>query len=444
MKRNALYLTLILPAAVFVMTSTALYASGEPESSNSAPAVVRLVSERGSHTEAWKSLMAAFQEKSGIKLELTQYPYANYFNQLMLSFTSGKSEFDVPYISLLWYPALAKAGYIQPVNELVDQEPGLKSDMPGLSTAVMDGKYYMVPYMNEVGGVVYRADLFNDPKEKQAFRAKYGYDLAPPTNLKSYRDIAEFFYRPPNLYGVTLMGRKSIFLATHFTNRLWAEGGTVLDASMHPAFNSAVGVEAVNEVKDMFRFASPASRTYDFQEALNEFSQGKSAMVEVWTTSMFYFNDEKSSKVAGNAAFVGFPRPAGQENAMRPRLFISWGFSVSAKAQNKTAALDWIKYATEDNNFASAAPIGTIPTRLSALKNPKLIAELPWIPAFREALATCVPTPIAPLIPEGPTIIGQYIATAVSQVITGSASAEEALNGAAAETDRLLKEHGYY
>jgi ABC-type glycerol-3-phosphate transport system substrate-binding protein len=48
----------------------------------------------------------------------------------------------------------------------------------------------------------YRKDLFGDPAEKEAFKAKYGYDLAPPETWKQYYDIAEFFTRPDkNLWG---------------------------------------------------------------------------------------------------------------------------------------------------------------------------------------------------------------------------------------------------
>ena len=32
----------------------------------------------------------------------------------------------------------------------------------------------------------YRMDLFSDPKEKEAFKAKYGYDLALPKTWKQY------------------------------------------------------------------------------------------------------------------------------------------------------------------------------------------------------------------------------------------------------------------
>ena len=45
-------------------------------------------------------------------------------------------------------------------------------------------------------GWSYRKDWFEDPKEKEAFKAKYGYDLDVPKTYKELRDIAEFFYRP--------------------------------------------------------------------------------------------------------------------------------------------------------------------------------------------------------------------------------------------------------
>ena len=44
-----------------------------------------------------------------------------------------------------------------------------------------------------------------DPKEMEAFKAKYGYDLAVPKDFKQLLDIAEFFTRlPENKYGVAL------------------------------------------------------------------------------------------------------------------------------------------------------------------------------------------------------------------------------------------------
>ena len=39
----------------------------------------------------------------------------------------------------------------------------------------------------------YRKDLFDDPDNQAAFKAKYGYDLAPPKNYQQFGDIACFF-----------------------------------------------------------------------------------------------------------------------------------------------------------------------------------------------------------------------------------------------------------
>ncbi|MDY7026969.1 MAG: extracellular solute-binding protein [Spirochaetota bacterium] len=445
--RKNLSKMLLVGVIMLLLAPYSLFAGGEQEaqaSDEEAPAVVRLVSERGSHTEAWKTRMEGFEAETGINLELTQHPYANYFDQLMLNFTGGQSGFDVPYVSMLWYPALAKAGYIQPLNEIVEANPELADDMPGLVNASIDGKLYFIPYMNEVGGVVYRTDLFNDPVERKNFKAKYGYDLMPPKTLEQYRDIAEFFHRPPELYGVTLMGKRSIFLATHFMNRLWARGGNLLGDDMQPIFDSEIGITALKEAKDMFAFANTAALSYDFQEALTEFKMGKSAMAELWTTAMFHVSDPESSQVVGNASFVGFPKPADAQNEKRPRLYISWGFAVASDAENKEAAIDWIEYAIGDKQLAEASPTGNIPTRLSALEDRVLLEELPWLEPFQEALGSCIPTPIVPLIPEGMTMVNQFIAPAVSEYLTGNMSAEAALQEAAQKTHDLLKENGYY
>ena len=39
----------------------------------------------------------------------------------------------------------------------------------------------------------YRKDLFENKDEQAAFKAKFGYDLAPPKTWAQYKDIAEFF-----------------------------------------------------------------------------------------------------------------------------------------------------------------------------------------------------------------------------------------------------------
>ncbi len=58
------------------------------------------------------------------------------------------------------------------------------------------GKYWSIPAEGDAVGWSYRKDWFEDPKEMEAFKAKYGYDLALPKTWAEMRDIAEFFHRP--------------------------------------------------------------------------------------------------------------------------------------------------------------------------------------------------------------------------------------------------------
>ena len=54
---------------------------------------------------------------------------------------------------------------------------------------------------------LYRKDLFEDPAVKEAFKAKYGRDLAPAKTHAEYRDIAEFFTewgKDKELWGTTV------------------------------------------------------------------------------------------------------------------------------------------------------------------------------------------------------------------------------------------------
>src|SRR5260370_24287751 len=74
------------------------------------------------------------------------------------------------------------------------------AEYPGKS-----GDDWAIPLEGDASGWAYRKDWFEDPKEKEAFKAKYGYELKVPETWAQLRDIAEFFYRPKEKrYGLTI------------------------------------------------------------------------------------------------------------------------------------------------------------------------------------------------------------------------------------------------
>ncbi len=404
-------------------------------------------SERGVHTKAWKGMIEEFEEETGYDVELVQFPYSEYHDKLMFNFAGNSGRFDVVYISLLWYREFANAGYLYPIDNFNTESFNL-DEVAALENSTYNDHLYILPYMNELGGIVYRKDLFNDKEHKEAFKEEYGYELAPPKTTKQYEDIAEYFNNQENLYGTTMMGQRSIFLTTHFMNRLWALGGSLLDENMRPVFNSEAGVEALKETKEFFKYTNPAAKSYGFQDALIEFVNGRSAMAELWTTGALHAETRDDSQVKGKVGFTGFPRPEENTGEELPMLYISWGFSVTESSENKEAARAWLEFITSKDAEVKAAlpdtPGGNIPARNSALSDPELVNTYPWLSSFKSALNSSSPTPIAPLIPEGTSIIAVDLAEAVSKYITGQAGAERVLDQAAKSAEQRLEEGGYY
>jgi ABC-type glycerol-3-phosphate transport system substrate-binding protein len=59
---------------------------------------------------------------------------------------------------------------------------------------VWDGKAYALPLLAESLVCLYRADLFADPKHREAFAKQFpGQELSPPTSWEQYARVAEYF-----------------------------------------------------------------------------------------------------------------------------------------------------------------------------------------------------------------------------------------------------------
>lgn len=408
-----------------------------------APVSLKISSEVGIHTEAWKTDLPALEKATGIKVDLTQFPFEKYREMLMLDYTGGKPSYDVSYVSYGWYRSLVNGGHLEPFDSF-DLKALNLDDIPNMSLYHEKDRIYFVPYMNEIAGILYRKDLFEDPKEQAAFRAKYGYPLAPLKTFAQYRDVAEFFHRPPNLYGVSLMGKRSVFLTVHFANRLWGNGGMILDEKMRPAFNTEAGVQALRDLKEMFKYSNPASPTHLFAEAVGEFQQGKSAMLEIWSTVLLYVNDPARSKVIGKVGFVPVPKMEAMLAKKVPYLYIAWGFIISKASAKKKEAFDFVRFVTSKESMIRTAPHGNIPARFSVLDSPQVNQTLPWMRTVKQTMEANLLTPIYPWIPEGVSISADILSIAVTQYLSGEKDAKPALEDAAREAHKLLEKGGYY
>src|SRR4029453_6549009 len=98
----------------------------------------------------------------------------------------------------------------------------------------------------------------------EAFKAKYGYDLAVPKTWAELRDIAEFFTRPDkNQYGVSIYTQKDYdALTMGFENVVFSYGGDWGDYATYKVdgiLNNQKGVAALEYYKELSKFMPPGS-----------------------------------------------------------------------------------------------------------------------------------------------------------------------------------------
>ena len=150
------------------------------------------------------------------------------------------------------------------------------------------------------------------------FKAKYGYDLAPPADWKQLRDIAEFFHRPDQKrYGVAIYTDNSYdAMAMGFENALISFGGELGDPVSYKVdgiINGDKSIAALEAYKELYSFTPPGWAKTFFVENNQAITEGLAAM------SMNYFAffpallNEATNPHAKNTGF--FANPAGPGGA---------------------------------------------------------------------------------------------------------------------------------
>src|ERR687898_2859357 len=164
--------------------------------------------------EAMQKLVPQFEEETGINVDYQLLNHFEVINRGQADLLSGRGEYDALMVHSPQMGLLLDAGVLRPMDDMM-ANPELTSPDLDLDDVIQPSWDTVAKYQGETYGfltwaynTVYwaRGDLLSHPEEQAAFKAKYGYDLAPAQTLQQMRDIAEFFTRPKGekLAGQTL------------------------------------------------------------------------------------------------------------------------------------------------------------------------------------------------------------------------------------------------
>jgi len=380
-----------------------------------------------------------FDKETGIAVKVHQIPWASYQDQVFLNFGNKRTDFDIVVGDSQWIGRAAMKGLYLDLTDWLPTAVDLSAvnekvlkymcEYPGGS-----GKYYAAPCETDAIGFAYRKDWFEDPKEKEAFKAKYNRELAVPDTWDEFKDVAEFFYRPDDKrYGCApLTGRGYDSLIMGFQQIMWTFGGSWGDTEIHKAggyVNSDASVEALTFLKDLLAFAPKGATNFSYDKTLEAFTNGSTAMV----MDYFAFFPEAAAKMGDKAGFFILPRKGDR----RVISLGGQGLSISAKVPSGQQELAkkfiaWFLQTKIQEKWITKPAGFTANTKILASK--EFREARPYNGAFADSLGHLQDFWNVPEYNELLAIAQQY----VGEALDGVKTPKEALDAIAKEHDEIF------
>ncbi len=253
---------------------------------------VTVVLHSGHFEVPWRARAERMKDMFGINLEVVGITVGDLFDKEMLELSSRTGAYDLLMFNPAWMGEFVD--YLMPLDEYMGKwDPAWGDIHPGFQKwqNMYGGKRYSMTMDGDILMLYYRKDLLEDPKEKAAFKEKYGYDLGPPETWDQVIDIAEFFQRDTDgdgkvdFWGYADQGKRGRSFYWYLLRYL-AYGSPdphFFDTStMKPLINSPEAAEALENYVKAVKLAPPGVLGWEWDELYNAFMQGKLAMSIHW------------------------------------------------------------------------------------------------------------------------------------------------------------------
>ncbi len=229
-----------------------------------------------------------------IKLTLDFIPWDTFYTNVAASLTSGEEKYSMIVSDSQWLGAFIEGGYFQKLNKYIDADPELQAIFDDMHQGYKEGyttypykseNYYGFPQFPDNYVNFYRTDIFCNPDENAAFRAKYGKKL--PCTYADWEvtvwddifDINEFLTRKKgemmagkpledDMFGVTYQAGKAYdFSSMQINGFFWQYGGDIWREDQQPnaqavgVVNSDINVEALTKYLDLLATMHPSHKT---------------------------------------------------------------------------------------------------------------------------------------------------------------------------------------
>jgi multiple sugar transport system substrate-binding protein len=431
-----------------------------------------------------------FEAKTGAKIEVVEVPFADLFPKLQQLGVTRSAEFDLLLVANTWMADLVGLDYITPLDPFIEaskDSPDLAwDDIPDGIKAKdsWGGHFYSFIIDNDNHFFFYRKDVLGDPKWQEAYKAETGVALPnPPTTIDEVLSVAKFFKGKdwagdghPELHNsfVTSITRGNQALWYSYT-WLSAYGVTPADKDhprgvflfnpndMTPLVNNPGYVKGLEKYQEMVNCCIRPGKDSIRGDVINEMINGTTLMAFDWG-DIGPSSIGPDSTVKGKLGFAIAPGSKEyfdwqtgnwvqtEEVKYSPvHAFNGWAWMITSTSKNPQAAWALIEFMINPERSAldvASPDSGTQPWRLSHSQNMGPWVAAGWnaedAKAYVETIVATTNHPNAVFdvrIP-GAARYQEAIELELTRALSGEISAQEAMDNAAAEMNKITDELG--
>ncbi|MGM4913452.1 extracellular solute-binding protein [Rhizobium sp. 768_B6_N1_8] len=419
-------------------------------------------------------LAPEFEKKTGIKVEIETTSWDQMYDKAIKDMEAKTGIYDMVYIEQDIIYSYLSRNFLVNITQTLKDQADLKAptyddaNFTSFADYFKDkkGDLFGVPMEAFLKTYLYRKDLFDDPKIKEAFKKETGKDLKPATTHEDYTQIAEFFTKYGKDNGIELWGTTAQAHTGHAAS--WYEYfesiaptfgvyNWGIDASNNyaatvehgGAMNSDKAKAALKYWLHLRDIAPPESTQSTWTETATTFAAGRVAQGLIYGENAAWIaSDPAQSKVVDKVGFALPPlEPGVLEDAKSGKGYIGYydggAFGLPITSKNKEAALLFLEFMGQNDvqpDWAIAAPRIT---NKATFDDPKVKAMDVKLGGFYTMLkdqgklfAGAPPYPFHAQLREATLPI-------FFDILTGKIEPDEGLDQMAAKTEEELTSLGY-
>lgn len=389
-----------------------------------------------SHKGASDWLKAAFEAKTGAKINPVIVPYDEIGNKLALDQQSGAHTIDV---AAPWYVSigdLADSGAILDLTDWIASDATINKDdfIPSIYDpyTLVNGRRWGLPFDGDTHVLFYNKEIL----------ARNGFN-EPPKTWDEYVAQAKAVTAKESaqgVYGNVVFGQKSpLILGASYANRLAGFGGRFVDENGKPVINSPQAVAAAESLVAATKSAFPTPATTAFGEGNSAWYAGKAAFIENWTDLGVGSEIGKDSTVAGKWGVATLP-VGGDNTTSRASLVAGFTWVIAKNTKKEALAKEFVKWASSsevNEQLLTANPqTGIDPNRVSSLESASYGKAYP---ALQQANRATLSGSLAWPTGKNATRAAEILTDELAKLVAGTGgTAKETLDRVQAEWEKIL------